>query len=64
MEIIPVRCEICLLEWTLEEDIYIEQPQGFQVLGNEDKVQAAQSFLQVQQNGHIPTAARDNRKRK
>ena len=31
-------CQVNILKWLLEEDVYVEQPQGYEVLGEEHKV--------------------------
>ena len=38
MENIPTRCQIGILNGILEEEVYVEQPEGFVVEGEEDKV--------------------------
>ena len=38
MENLPVGCKICFFNGYFQEEIYVEQPEGFQVKGQEEKV--------------------------
>ena len=37
--------KLAFLNWILDEDIYIEQPEKFEIVGNEDKVYKLQKAL-------------------
>ena len=42
---IPIRCEVCILNGVLDEEVYVEQLKCFNVKGEENKVYCLKKTL-------------------
>ncbi|XP_014506332.1 uncharacterized protein LOC106766088 [Vigna radiata var. radiata] len=49
-----IRCKVCLSEWRLEEEVYVVQPQGFEVKKHLDKVYRLKKALYGSSKLHGP----------